>query len=209
MRQYQSEDIKELAKALSIAQGEMKHASKDASNPFFKSKYAALPDIIDASRPFLSKQGLSVVQLTDFDEKNEPFLVTQLSHSSGQWLRSWYPVNPVKRDPQGFGSAFTYARRYAYSCITGVVATDEDDDGEKAQGRGKTTAIANKNKFAVIKKAILESDDPAATWGEYLQDINEFLEQDKDYYDDLVRAGRQRKEQLNQIAMQEEQLRDK
>jgi hypothetical protein len=202
---YQSDQINELATALALAQGEMECASKDSANPFFKSKYAALPEIIKASRPYLSKHGLSTSQLTDF-EGDKIFLITQLSHKSGQWMRSWYTVNPVKHDPQGIGSAVTYARRYSYSCITGVVASDEDDDGEQAQGRGKITQGANKKEFESIKKAIMESNDPAYTWGQNLQVINKFLEQDKQFYNDLVDTGKKRREELMQINMQKEQL---
>jgi ERF superfamily len=202
-RQYISESINELSAALAIAQQEMKHAAKDAANPFFKSKYAALPDVIDASRPYLSKHGLSVAQLTDFDETGKIFLVTQLNHKSGQWMRSWYPVDPVKKDPQGLGSALTYARRYSYSCITGVVASDEDDDGEKSVGRGKVTAASKIKEFKAIQKALMESDDPAYTWGQNLFAINQILEdgeEGKDFYDQLVNAGKVRKEQLGQDA---------
>lgn len=140
-KQYQSEGINELATALAKAQGEMTHAKKDADNPFFKSKYADLPAVIDAARPHLAKHGLSVSQFTDIDEQSRVILISQLNHSSGQWQRSVYPLNPVKNDPQGLGSAFTYARRYTYCGLTGIAATGEDDDGNAASGN---TGIAPK-----------------------------------------------------------------
>lgn len=168
---YQSETINELATALALAQAEMKHASKDSSNPFFKSKYAALPDVMDAARPCLSKHGLSVSQLTDFDEQGKVFMVTQLSHKSGQWMRSWYPINPVKQDPQGIGSAVTYARRYSYGCITGVVASDEDDDGNAASGNtGKRTSSTNGEKTAN------EVYGSSAAWGRAMKEIDKGFE---------------------------------
>ena len=132
-KQYQSEAINELAAALAKAQAEMQHAGKTAENPFFKSKYADLPAVIDAARPFLAKNGLAVTQPIDIDESGNLTLVTQLSHASGQWMRSWYPVRPVKNDPQGLGSAVTYARRYSYCSLVGVAA-DDDDDGNAASG---------------------------------------------------------------------------
>jgi len=132
MKQYQSEAINELATALAKAQGEMAHAAKDAENPHFKSKYADLSAVIDAARPHLAKYGLSVVQITDTDEAGSITLITQLNHASGQWVRSWYPVKPMKNDPQGLGSALTYSRRYSYSAMTGVAAAGEDDDGNAA-----------------------------------------------------------------------------
>src|SRR3954463_13098825 len=105
MRQYQTESINELAAALAKAQADMTHAGKSVDNTFFKSKYADLPAVIDAAKPHLAKNGLSVVQIPDFDESGKVTLMTQMMHSTGQWIRSWYPVTPVKNDPQGLGSA--------------------------------------------------------------------------------------------------------
>lgn len=134
MSQYQSESVNELMGALAKAQAEIGNASKDMDNPFFKSKYADLASIYAASRPFLTKQGLSVVQLPEITADDRVNLMTQLSHSSGQWVRSWYPVRPVKNDPQSLGSAITYARRYSYSSVIGIAAGDDDDDGNGASG---------------------------------------------------------------------------
>lgn len=157
MSLYQSETINELAAALAKAQGEMQHAGKDVTNTFFKSKYADLPSVFDAARPCLAKNGISVVQLPEINAQGEVVLMTQISHASGQWMRSWYPVKPVKNDPQGLGSAVTYARRYAYCCMVGVAAGD-DDDGNAASGN----AVSNNNtpkspfKSAILRKTFLE-----------------------------------------------------
>jgi hypothetical protein len=131
MRVYQTESIAKLADALAKAQAETQHASKSAENPFFKSKYADLPAIIDAARPHLTKHGLSVTQPTDFDETGI-FVITQISHSSGEWVRGYYPVRPTKNDPQGVGSALTYARRYSYQSLVGIATSADDDDGNAA-----------------------------------------------------------------------------
>jgi len=131
----QSNEINELAAALSKAQGAIKVAVKGAENPFFRSHYADLPAIYEACRAALSTNGLAVTQATQF-EGEAMWLETTLMHSSGQWLMSRYPVRPVKNDPQGMGSALTYARRYALSALVGVVSDDgSDDDGEAASGR--------------------------------------------------------------------------
>jgi len=148
---YQSENINELATALAKAQSEIKHAEKSSNNPFFKSKYAALPDVFDAARPYLAKNGLSVTQATDYDADGV-FIITQLIHSSGQWMRSFYPVKPVKNDPQGLGSALTYARRYSYSSLVGVVSTDDDDDGNAASGNETPAQQRNKSVYANQKE---------------------------------------------------------
>ena len=196
-RQYSSETIDALAGALAKAQADIKHATKEVDNSFFKSKYADLAACVDAARDHLSKNGLSVVQFADFNDTGQ-WLITQLMHNSGQWIRSYYPVRPVKTDPQSLGSALTYARRYAYCAITGVVASGEDDDGNEASGK-KETAGASKKRFEAVKEALATSDDPAVTWGENMVEINGFLERDKTFYDELVKVGAARKEELKQM----------
>ena len=129
-----SSDIGELAKALAAAQGEMTAASKDATNPHFKSRYATLASVWDAIRGPLSRNGLSVSQVLETPDAS-PGLVamrTILLHTSGQWIASRYMM-PIadKLTPQAVGSAITYARRYALSAIVGI-APDDDDDGNSA-----------------------------------------------------------------------------
>lgn len=202
MKQYQTDDIKELAAALAKAQGSITHAGKGVKNEFFKSKYADLPAVIDAAKKPLADNGLSVVQFTDTAEDGKVILITQLTHNSGQWMRGYYPVQPIKNDPQGFGSALTYARRYAFCAITGVAAIDEDDDGNAASDRSvkPETAASKKKRFAEVKKAIEESNDPAITWHEHQEAIIGFRAEDPTFYDDLVAAGAKRKKDLEMIA---------
>lgn len=126
--------MKELATAMAKAQGQIKTALKDSKNPHFKSSYADLTSVWDACREALTKNGFSVIQRTDFDAGGEVWLETMLLHSSGEHIASRYPLRPLKQDPQGYGSAITYARRYCLAAIVGVVA-DEDDDGNAASQR--------------------------------------------------------------------------
>lgn len=132
----QSESIAKLAEALSKAQGKIKGAAKDTANPFFKSKYADLASVWDACREALTENGLCVLQTTE-DGIEHVTVITTLSHSSGEWIRGRLTMKPVKNDPQGIGSAITYARRYALAAIVGVAP--EDDDGEAASGRTPRT----------------------------------------------------------------------
>lgn len=125
--------MKELATALAKAQAAIKPALKDSVNPHFKSKYADLSAIWESCREPLSKNGLSIVQTMDFDA-GEVWLKTTLLHSSGESIDGRYPLRPIKQDPQGFGSALTYARRYCLAALVGIVA-DEDDDGNAASQR--------------------------------------------------------------------------
>lgn len=128
----QSENIGELAAALAKAQGEVGTVAKDSANPFFKSHYASLAAVWEATRPILSKHQLSVVQMPSHDEAGY-YVETQLMHSSGQWIRSRTYMKPVKDDPQGIGSLISYARRYALQAVTMICP--DDDDGEVAMGR--------------------------------------------------------------------------
>lgn len=122
-----SEQIELLTKALIAFQKEMKSVVFDADNPFFKSKYATLTNIVDSSKALLAKNGLAVTQLTT----NDGGVTTILLHESGQYIGDTLTLRPAKDDPQGHGSAITYARRYAYASILGIVS-DSDDDGNAA-----------------------------------------------------------------------------
>jgi|SRR6478609_6667344 len=128
----QSQDVNELFSALSKAQATIKGALKDSTNPFFKSKYADLESVWEACREPLTVHGLSVVQTTEFSADAGIYVVTTLGHASGQWIKGTLPIMAIKQDPQGIGSAITYARRYALAAIVGIVQVD--DDGESAMG---------------------------------------------------------------------------
>lgn len=134
-RIYQSDDIKELASALSKAQGVMDTAKKDKENTFFKSKYADMHSVREASKKALADNGLSIIHIPDIDELGNQILVPQLMHSSGQWIRGFLKVTPVNTQPQVILAALTYMKRGGYGAMTGVVAEDEDDDGNEANGR--------------------------------------------------------------------------
>jgi len=124
-----SESIKEIAIALNKAQAEMSGAKKGAVNPFFKSKYANLEEVIRCAKEPLHNNGLSVSQFPT-TEDNQAGVTTILMHISGEWLESTLLLACSKQDPQGMGSAITYARRYAYQSVLGIPS--EDDDGNSA-----------------------------------------------------------------------------
>jgi len=128
-----SESIKEIATALCKFQGEVGKIKKGETNPFFKSKYASLADILDVIRQPLVENGLSFVQLPEAEHQ----LTTLLMHTSGEWIRSTYSMTPAKNDPQGLGSVITYQRRYALGAVLGL-NIDEDDDGNAASSPAKS-----------------------------------------------------------------------
>lgn len=125
-----SESIGALAKALAAAQLKIRGAEKDSKNPYYKTTYADLSSVWEACHGALNAVGIAVSQTTRmYDE--QLLLDTLLIHESGEYLSSEYPIIPIKKDPQGYGSALTYARRYCLAAICGVCAI-EDDDGNAA-----------------------------------------------------------------------------
>jgi len=126
----QSESIAALSKALTQVQGSVEGAVKGKVNPAFKSKYADLTSVWEACREPLVMNGLSVVQFPGEMIDNRMTLTTQLSHESGEWMRCTLSIPLTKADAQGYGSAVTYARRYALAAVVGVCP--EDDDGNAA-----------------------------------------------------------------------------
>src|SRR3990167_1178000 len=131
-----SDNINELATALAKAQGAIQGAIKDSTNPFFKSNYADLASVWGSCRKALSENGLSVIQTTDSENLDIVTVRTTLLHSSGQFVYGSLSMKPVKADPQGIGSAISYARRYALAAMIGVY--QEDDDANKATGEVAT-----------------------------------------------------------------------
>lgn len=127
---HKSETIGKLAESLAKAQAGIKSITKDRTNPHFRNRYATLDAILDAVRPTLAAQGLSIVQ--GASESTQGFNVeTYLVHSSGEYIANVVAVPVSKQDAQGVGSAMTYGRRYGVSALL-ALSTDEDDDGEAA-----------------------------------------------------------------------------
>lgn len=133
-----SPEIKQLAAALAKAQAKIEGATKDSTNPHFGKTYADLASVWETIREPLSSNGLSVVQSAsnpNWTEKDSTVIVqdpravavvTRLMHESGEWIEGTLSILPTKIDPQGVGSAITYARRYALAAMIGVYQIDDD-----------------------------------------------------------------------------------
>tara|TARA_R110000868_G_scaffold9394_6_gene46938 strand:+ start:1062 stop:1745 length:684 start_codon:yes stop_codon:yes gene_type:complete len=129
---FMSPQIDKLAGALAKAQGEIKSAVKDSVNPHFKSKYADIASIDEASKEALSKHGLSVAQLPRADG-TKVTLIYVLMHESGQFLGSDLTMKAQQDTPQAVGSCITYERRYTKAALVGI--SQDDDDGNSASGK--------------------------------------------------------------------------
>ena len=137
-----SETQSEILKALANFHKNIIQPKKDANNPFFKSKYVPLENVTDVIDKVAPEYGLAYAQeaLTDAD-KGMVGVTTLLTHESGEWIE-FEPLflKADKQTAQGYGSAITYARRYALSSAFGI-ASETDDDGNET-----TTQTANAQK---------------------------------------------------------------
>jgi hypothetical protein len=149
-----SESIKEIAKALIVFHVKVDKISKDATNPFFKSRYASLSNILETINDALNESGLAVCQFP----VNEHGLTTILIHSeSGEFISACYEMKPVKDDPQSRGSAITYQRRYALAAILGLNIDDDDDaNAASAPAVVKQPAAANGKELPWLDKGSKE-----------------------------------------------------
>lgn len=123
-----SEELNELFKALNKFRSQLKQPSKDAKNPFFKSNYVTLEGVQNAIDKAIEGTGLAYTQLVS-NTQSGVAVQTILTHESGQWLSSErLELTPTKKDPQGYGSAISYQKRYQLASMFGV-SSDIDDDG--------------------------------------------------------------------------------
>lgn len=131
-----SPDIDQVAAALVLAQQTMLPLIKDSNNPFFKSKYADLQAVTEACYPALQANGICVLQSAESLGALGINIRTRLLHTSGQFIETDCAIPPAGQDPQKYGSAVTYGRRYGLQAAVGLAAID--DDGESAMNRNAT-----------------------------------------------------------------------
>lgn len=176
-----SESIKELATALCKAQSKMKSAKKDSNNTFRESKFASLYEVIEAAKSTLHENGLSFSQFPISKEPEKEIkttiirkdgtkiesilsyvgVETILMHESGEWMKQELFLSCENRDPQSYGSAISYARRYAIQAILGIPS--EDDDGNAAMPKRINSQPQNAQYKTVANKCKCGND----IWGTY------------------------------------------
>jgi len=130
--------MKNLAGALLIFNTKVENIKKDAENPFFKSNYASLSNILDAIKMPLIESGLTFMQ---FPTGSNGLRTILIHAESGESIEDTYEMRPTKDDPQGRGSTITYQRRYALASILGLNIDDDDDgnEGSKPATKGNAT----------------------------------------------------------------------
>ena len=149
-----SESIVELSKALAKFQEEVKQPLKDKNNPFFKSKYVPLENVVEAITDVAPKNGLSFVQWALNDENGRVGVATMLMHESGEFIE-FDPVHMKadKETAQGAGALISYLKRYSLSAVFGITS-DQDDDGNSASGN-KVAKSATQAEIGNLKKEII------------------------------------------------------
>jgi hypothetical protein len=124
-----SEQINELAAALSLYQRGAKNPNNSAKNPFLKNKYAPLNEILNQVRPELAEHGLAITQLVTGD--GVIGVTTILMHASGQWIGDSVSLQPDSNKglsvAQNAGVVITYLRRYGVQAILGISGEDDTD----------------------------------------------------------------------------------
>ncbi|PTK92527.1 ERF family protein [Staphylococcus gallinarum] len=140
-----SESIVEINKALVEFHKKVKQPMKDANNPFFKSKYVPLENVVEAIDDVAPSLGLSFTQWASNDANGRVGVSTMVLHESGEFIE----FDPVfmkadKETAQGAGALISYLKRYSLSAVFGITS-DQDDDGNYASGvNGKPKATQAK-----------------------------------------------------------------
>lgn len=158
-----SDDIKNLAVALMKFNLKVGSISKDKKNPFFKSDYVTLDKLILSTREILAEEGLSVMQFP-YEKDGMVGVKTMLIHQSGEYIENdGLLLKPAKNDPQAYGSAVTYARRYSYQAILNL-NTGEDDDGNSCSTSStqELTEGQVKRLYAIASKAGVKKEQVLA-----------------------------------------------
>lgn len=202
-----SETRAELAKAMVAAQQSLGLVAKSAVNPHFKSRYADLATVLDAILPALNGAGISLMQAPGGDSDGNVTLTTTLLHESGEWMESTLTMRPTKSDPQGVGSAITYARRYAALAVAG--AAPEDDDGNSAsqrESKAKSRDIYTRLSETAREAASL-SESALTAWWHANKDTAKSMHEDFEIQlMDLLKALRIEAQKMEEEAMRIEAI---
>jgi hypothetical protein len=176
----QSAEIGQLAEALAASQDEMGNAEADSFNPHFKSNYADLASVRDASRP-LFKHKLALTQQLLSRSDGAYGVRTMLAHASGEWMASRAWMHPERGGPQAAGAVITYLRRFMWAAALGIAQEDNDGDAGTLQRRAETS---NGNGQAQPKP---EPTPPAGPWRAQGDDGTLILDGEVEDFDKLIK----------------------
>lgn len=141
---HHSDTITKLMGALLKVQGEVEGVAKDSTNPHFRAKYASLEAVHEALRGPLQDAGLVVMQAPGEFIENTLALTTFIAHAeSGEWIKSTLQIPVGKQDPQGAGSALSYAERYSLMALFCLPAVDDDGEAAQRPAQARSTVPAS------------------------------------------------------------------
>lgn len=147
-----SDSIIKLSSALCKAQKNFKTALKKKINPYFHSKYADYTEILQCVKEPLNNEGITILQPIKDD-----IVETILLHESGEYISSSTKIYNISNKPQDYGSAITYARRYALSSIL-AIDSDNDDDGNIANGNNNNNTINNVTLTPIVQNQPIKKE---------------------------------------------------
>lgn len=152
-RQQWEQDMKQVAAAFIKAKRGFAAAIKGSTNPHFKSKYADLSMCIEAVDGAFLDNGIVMYQET-FEDATGVTVETVLLHESGEAIRCGKLHVPAsKQDPQGYGSALTYARRYSLMTACGIAPEDDDGNAASKPAKAKETGLDEAKAIAAMRSA--------------------------------------------------------
>lgn len=174
-----SGETDKINEALALAQGEFLPMDKTGSSNY--GKYSTLADIFKATRPSLSKNGLSISQFPQTHE-NRAGCITRLNHKSGQFYECQLMLKSVDT-PQGAGSAITYAKRYSVASILGVDGEIEDDGNAAVDGDDDKQ---KQDALSAQLDSIAKANEKKLFDAEFMAKVSE-LKVDKKLWDELYK----------------------
>tara|TARA_R110000824_G_scaffold132322_1_gene294776 strand:+ start:265 stop:900 length:636 start_codon:yes stop_codon:yes gene_type:complete len=172
-----SESINEIATALAKAQGAIQNPAKDKDNPFFKSKYADLAEVLNVIRSAFPENGLALIQAPFTAENGNIGVTTMVTHSSGQWMSDSIDIPAQGKNlAQEAGSAISYLRRYSASAFAGVAQEDLDSNIGKSKEDNTAPVVNLRNKPTItfqqveqLKKLIASTSTDEGAFCQYLK----------------------------------------
>lgn len=123
-----SESVAAIYPAYIKSQQKMGKLVKDSDNPFFKSQFASLEQVLEVVKPIFLENDIAIIQGSG-SSQNGINCITRLIHTSGEWIETDFPIPLAKHDAQAAGSAASYSRRYSLKAIACLAEVDDDGNG--------------------------------------------------------------------------------
>lgn len=149
----------------------------DKNNPFTKSKYASLGNVLHEVRTVLNKNGFILEQfagkISGHGGESKRWytlpVCTKITHAESEQQQMIICDMPIDQTIHGYGSALTYGKRYGLQSMFGIATVDDDGmafiqgriDDEKAveAAQGIIEQIDACETLEALKKWLGENED--------------------------------------------------